>query len=169
MKRNRQAIVVSLVAILGLVACEADPDVEQAESQPGQVEEATGTPAVADGQIQLAPIDHSGVTGTVVADRGDDEVSITATLEGLEPGVSYSAHVHDGRCAAGGPVRIPMGDLERGEEGTGTFRLTTGASTLPAGAEVFVQVHGADGAAVACADLSQGNSPSGIEPDTSGA
>lgn len=162
--RNRQAAVACLVAILGLAACEAEQDVEPAESQPqSQPERFEADPsATEEGRTELAPIDHSGVTGTVEADRDDDEVSVTVTLEGLQPGVAYEAHLHDGRCAAGGPVRIPMGELERGSEGEGVFRLTVRAVNLPEEDPVFVQVHGADGAAVACADLSgPGSAPAG--------
>lgn len=164
MMRNRPVVVASLVAVLGLAACEAGEDVERTDpasgSQPERVDGSTGEAGLDDGPPTLAPIDHSGVTGTVETDRGEEEVTVTVTVEGLQDGVSYSAHVHDGRCAAGGPVRIPLDDLEPGDEGRGTFRLATDAATLPADEPVFVQVHGRDGVAVACADLPQpGDSP----------
>ena len=135
-----------LIVLTPLAACDAPEDEGLAEEQLD-----VGAQEVAAGPLELAPIDHSGVTGTVRANADDDQVTLTMTLQGLQPEVDYTAHVHSGRCAAGGPVVVPFEQLEVGEDGQGTGRLRT--STLPADETLFVQVHGSGGQAVACGDL----------------
>lgn len=172
--RNRQfALVLALATIAALAGCEAQEAEEtggpvegQAEAAPAQ-STAAGAAAVeaVEGGLALAPIDHSGVTGTVEADRDDDEVTLSLSLQGLQSGTAYSAHVHQGRCAAGGPVLVPFDTVEVGEGGAGSARLETDTVGIPADAEVFVQVHGQDGAAVACADLDGDSDGDGDEAD----
>ena len=130
------------VTILLAAGCDAGDSPDAAE---GPAQEA--------GAAELAPVNRSGVTGTVRADHDGDEVTVTVEVAGLEAGGEYPAHIHSGRCAAGGPVAVPLGRITAGEDGTG--RLTTRVAAAELGAEdaAFVQVHGADGAVVACADL----------------
>lgn len=151
MKRNRQIVAIGCVAVLAFAACEAGPETERAVDQ----RQDERTAELDAGALELAPIDHSGVTGTVRADRGEEDVTVTVTLQGLRPEVEYTAHVHDGRCAAGGPVRIPMGRIQLADDGTGRVRLRTETARLPADEPLFVQIHGSGGRAVACADLSE--------------
>ena len=101
----------------------------------------------------IAPINRSGIAGTVRVERGDDETTVTLQLEGLTAGVEYPAHVHEGRCSAGGPVAAPLGRVRAGADGTGRLATRVSTATMPADTAGFVQVHGPDGAAVACADL----------------
>lgn len=150
MTRNRHVAIAGLLALFTLAACEAG---EETEQPAGMQREDIRTAELDAGARELAPIDHSGVTGTVRADRDEEDVTITLTVQGLQSGVEYSAHVHEGRCAAGGPVVLPLGDLNVTEEGEGRARLRTGADRLPADDQAFVQVHGSGGRPVACADL----------------
>ena len=97
----------------------------------------------------IAPINRSGIAGTVRVERGDDETTVTLELEGLAAGVEYPAHVHEGRCSAGGPVAAPLGRVRAGADGTGRLATRVSTATMPADTAGFVQVHGPDGAAVA--------------------
>jgi hypothetical protein len=101
----------------------------------------------------LAPIDHSGVTGTVVADPERDNVVVTITVEGLDPGSGYPAFILEGRCAAGGSERVPLGIIQAGEDGMATARFTATPEELPAGQAWSVQVHRGSGEAIACATV----------------
>lgn len=130
-------------ATLVVLGCEAGdaPDQEDA-----------GTAAPSEAAADFAPVNRSGITGTVEADHEADDVTVTVELAGLAPGTEYPVHIHTGRCAAGGPVAVPLGRITARPDSTG--RLTTRADGSGLGDEpAFVQVHGPGGDAVACADL----------------
>lgn len=105
-----------------------------------------------DASVEFAPVNRSGITGTVTADHDEEQATVTIELTGLEPGATYPVHLHTGRCAAGGPVAAPLGRITAGADSTGRLnaRVTAGQmGDQPA----FVQAHDATGAAVSCADL----------------
>lgn len=160
MTRNRQVAIAGLIALFAVAGCEAGQETEQPAGEPEDVRAAE----IEAGARELAPIDHSGVTGTVRADRDDENVTITLTVQGLQSGVEYSAHVHQGRCAAGGPVVLPLGDLNVTEAGEGRARLRTGADRIPADSDAFVQVHGSGGRPVACVDLGDNGGEEALVP-----
>lgn len=99
------------------------------------------------------PNDHSGVTGTVVADRDDGDIMITVSLEGLEGGVTYLASVHADRCAADGPVRVPLGRVTGEEGGTARAGLRASPEEMPEDFPWSVQIQTDAGVTVACADI----------------
>ena len=103
--------------------------------------------------VEFASVNRSGIQGTVTASHEGDDATVTVTLEGLEPGVAYPVHIHGGRCAAGGPVEVPLGRITASAEGTGRLTSRVAGSDLSPDRPAFVQAHGPDGAAVACADI----------------
>lgn len=121
----------------------------------GDAPEAAGdTPdAAAPDAVEFASVNRSGINGTVTANHDGDEATVTVTLEGLEAGVAYPVHIHGGRCAAGGPVEVPLGRITASAEGTGRLTSRVAGSDLSPDSPAFVQAHGPDGAAVACADI----------------
>jgi hypothetical protein len=154
-----------VVILFATLAC-ADGDAgDTDEGAFGADQEAPVTPrpdpaGPADGGegIELAAVDHSGISGRVESVRDDEAVTITLSVEGLEPGLTYPAHVHQGRCVAGGPVLVSLEEIV--SDGSGTARASTriAADQLPEAQQAFVQVHGQDGSAVACADLAEATS-----------
>lgn len=105
-----------------------------------------------DASAEFAPVNRSGVTGTVTADHDEEEATVTVELAGLEPGATYPVHIHTGRCAAGGPVAAPLGRITARPDSTG--RLNTRVTAAQMGDQpAFVQAHDESGSAVSCADL----------------
>jgi hypothetical protein len=100
----------------------------------------------------LTPIDQSGVRGRVALEGDEGEWLLLFEIEGLEPGESYTAHVSEGRCAAGGPVVTGLGDLTAEVDGTGSLRAEIESPELDTD-EGFVQIHDRAGEPVSCADL----------------
>lgn len=118
----------------------------------GEVPPAGDTAVAEDASVEFAPVDRSGITGTVSADHDDEETTVTVELSGLEPGVVYPVHIHSGRCSAGGPVAAPLGRVTARGDSTG--RLNARVTHAQMGDDpAFVQAHDASGAAVSCADL----------------
>jgi hypothetical protein len=138
---------VALALITAGVACDRGEDRNPETDRDRQTPDAPGAPSA------LVPIDHSGVTGTVVADHERGGVVVTITVEGLDPGPGYPAFIREGRCAAGGPERVPLGIIQPGEDGMATARFTATAEELPVGQAWSVQVHRESGEAVACATV----------------
>jgi CHRD domain len=138
----RLGLAAAVVLVLG---CEAGDTLEQ--------EDAGAAAAPSDAAADFAPVNRSGITGTVEADHDGDDVTVTVELAGLEAGTEYPVHIHAGRCAAGGPVAVPLGRIAARPDGTGRLTTRADGSGLGAGEPAFVQVHGPGGGAVACADL----------------
>lgn len=111
------------------------------------------SPAVDDeAPADFAPVNRSGITGTVTADHDEGEATVTVELAGLEPGAAYPVHIHTGRCAAGGPVAAPLGRITARADSTGRLNARVTAAQM-GDQPAFVQAHDASGAAVTCADL----------------
>jgi hypothetical protein len=151
--RLRWGAAVALMA--GVMACDAGADRAPAgetdEWTDAERTEAERTERSAPAQVM--PIDHSGVTGTAVADREDDHVTVTLSLEGLRQGATYLAHLHDGRCADDGPQRAPLGRVTANDDGMTTIELQAEGADLPMGDSWSVQLETDTGEAVACANL----------------
>jgi hypothetical protein len=127
---------------------------------------APGAAARAADQADFAPVNRSDVTGTVGVERDDGEAIVTIELVGLRPGAVYPAHVHDGRCAAGGTVAAPLGRITAGRDGRGRLRTRVAGTALAPDRPAFVQIQTEDGTALACADLSdQVEDDGGAEDD----
>jgi hypothetical protein len=101
----------------------------------------------------LMPNDHSGVTGTVLTDERNGDVVITLSLEGLDPGATYLASVHSDRCAADGPVRVPLGRIHGNDDGTAREDFRAQSQELPDRYPWSVQVQTEAGETAACADI----------------
>jgi hypothetical protein len=102
---------------------------------------------------QLLAVDESGVTGRLTVTADPDSVVLLVEVEGLPGEGEYAAHVHRGVCAEGGPVAAPLSPVVGLDGGSGASSTTMAAGTLPANEPLFVQVHGANGAPVACGDI----------------
>lgn len=147
MKTNR-AVLPLLAAALLLGACDAG------DQQPATEEAVdTLTRELAPEPGDLMPINRSEVRGRATIDRDGDDLRVVVQGEGLEPGAAYTAHVHEGECAAGGPIRLPLGRMTATPEGTGSLRMRVSADRLPTEGNLFVQIHAPDDSPVACADI----------------
>jgi hypothetical protein len=149
MKWNRRFGMV-LVASLAMGGC-GEAGVEARVGPGGRPDVAT--PAAVDSEATtLAPLNRSDVNGTAVVHREGGEAAVRLDVEGLEPGARYAAHVHEGRCATGGPIRLPLGRITADEDGAGAIRMRVDTSRLPR-SDLFIQLHAPGGAPVACADV----------------
>ena len=128
------------------------------------------------------------ITGRALMKVGVDTTKVTAELEGLDPALVYSAHLHDKRCADGGgghyqneiggavdwvnEIWLTTFDTGFGivaAEGTNEAKATGAAdwsarttSTDPESSNALsVVVHAPGGARVACADLELDGLPRG--------
>jgi hypothetical protein len=142
-----------LQATVALTLIAAGAACDRGEKRNPEADLDRRTPDASAVPAALVPIDHSGVTGTVVADHERDNVVVTISVEGLDPGSGYPAFIRDGRCAAGGSERAPLGTIQPGEDGMAAARFIATAEELPAGQPWSVQVHRESGEAVACATV----------------
>jgi hypothetical protein len=157
MTRNWWLCGLVIAGLAAFTACEPATDDGAAEGraeEPVDERAEVGVSGLRSAPAALAPIDHSGVTGTVVADVGDDEITVTLSLEGLQPGATYLAHVHEDRCAVDGPARVPLGRIAASDEGTAEVELRAELAEMPSREEWSVQVQAVTGEAVACANVS---------------
>jgi hypothetical protein len=138
----------SLAAAPCIIACDAGAS-DGAGSPPGEA--APYTPPV--GPAPFEPEPGSDVSGTVVAEPLEGDLTVTVSVEGLEPGDEYMAYLHSGGCADGGALLAPLGRIRAGEEGSATVRLRTAAGDLPHDRPASVRVHAASGQALACAPV----------------
>jgi hypothetical protein len=144
------------IALMAMAtACDAGPDRAAAGEADGPAtDERTEAGAqTRSSPAQVMPIDHSGVTGTAEADRDDDWVTVTLSLDGLRAGAMYLAHIHEGSCAADGPARTPLGRIPADGGGTTTVELRADGADVATGEAWSVQIETETGVAVACADL----------------
>jgi hypothetical protein len=156
MARNWWLCGAVIAGLAAFTACEPATDDGAAEGrteEPMDERADVGASGLRSAPAAFAPIDHSGVTGTVVADIDDDEVTVTLSLEGLHAGATYLAHVHEDRCAVDGPARVPLGRIAASDEGTADVELRAEPDEMPSG-EWSVQIHAETGEAVACANVS---------------
>lgn len=144
----------TLAVALVLGGCDAGEEAERAGPEaPADTAGSTGiAPEPMPGGAALTAIDSSEVRGTAQVAREGAEVVVRLHVEGLEPGQRYAAHVHEGRCATGGPIRLPLGRIIADEDGGGALRMRVAGDRLPE-TGLFVQVHASTGQPVACADV----------------
>lgn len=163
---------------------------------------ATAGEQEAEVTVQLAPRNDSGIRGTAriyesepeaeVGEEAEGEAHeeeyeheegeeheeeshahrVVVRLEGLEAGQTYPVHIHQGSCAAGGPVLMPLESVEAEPSGSGSATTTISARQLAeamekmeAGGEgemegeghehptVFIQAHQPGGTPAACGDV----------------
>ncbi len=144
----------TLAALLVLGGCDAGEEAERTAPASG-ADRGADTAAAVEPDREGAPlsaINRSTVQGTAAVVRESGEAEVRLDVQGLEPGLRYSAHVHEGRCATGGPIRLPLGRVTADEDGAGALRMRVAGDRLP-GSGLFVQVHAPTGEPVACADV----------------
>lgn len=165
MMLNRCAVPLLAVVLLVLGGCDAgDPPPEGEEPRaiteegPRAVTEegSRAAPQAEDLAPQpgaLTPINQSDVRGSVSFVRDQGSLRLEVEGEGLEPGSRYSAHVHEGRCAEGGPIRLPVGHMTASPDGTGSMRMQVDEDRLSAEGDHFIQIYAPDDRPVACANV----------------
>lgn len=126
------------------------------EEMPGAEQQQTTAErdtAMAGGdEIQLEARNQSGVSGSAEWSAQQDSVEFTLSMEGLEQGQEYPAHVHQGDCASGGGVAVGLSPVTA-SDGSGESTATVARANFSAGQNYFVQVHLPDGTPAACGDV----------------
>ncbi|MCI0347037.1 MAG: hypothetical protein L0221_16615 [Chloroflexi bacterium] len=151
----------ALASAFVLGACQQGTDEGEMEEP---ITDETGMPDVPDldepGLDEALPTEvgleakaESGITGTATVLPTPDGVEVALDLGGVTAGQTYASHIHRGTCDDDLGVVAPLEDIAA--EGENAHATTTiGASMLDPSAEsLFIQVHGADGAPVACGNI----------------
>ena len=106
--------------------------------------------------LTLNALNNSGITGEAMLMGQGANTEVTLTIRGAPAGSKLAAHIHQGRCASGGPVVAPLDPVTMGQDQTGT---STTAVTVPAATVMngqhYVQAHEPNGKPVTCADIPQ--------------
>ncbi len=104
--------------------------------------------------VDFAATGGSAAEGAFRLSREGDSYNALVSIDTHRGPGDYPVHIHEGTCATGGSVTVPLTSVEGGEGGEGQSRTTFSAADLPAGGAYFVQLHDAqDQSAIACADL----------------
>lgn len=101
----------------------------------------------------IVPVRGSGISGEITITPVGDELRLEIRVEGLSQRLGHPAHVHRGVCAEGGPVVAPLSPVADEDGGSGVSYTVLSVVSLPVTEPLFVQIHGATGAPVACGDL----------------
>ena len=101
----------------------------------------------------ILPLGAPEVSGEVRVTPAAAGLEIEIRVGGLTGVEAYAAHVHRGVCAEGGPVAAALSPVEARADGNGVSHTAVPAATLSATEPLFVQIHGATGAPIACGDL----------------
>lgn len=147
-----------LVPLLLVAACGAP---EEDDAMGGM--EETETPAEttpadeameppAEVSVTLEALNESGVTGSAVAMHEGDSVVVEVQVQGASADGELPAHIHEGDCATGGSVLVPLSSVAV-TGGTGSSTTTLGADQVPEGQAAYIQVHGPEGQPIACGNL----------------
>jgi hypothetical protein len=113
------------------------------------------------GAVRLGPgpATPGGASGsaTLALDAGARTLTVRLVVQGLTPGSRYPANIHDGRCAAQGPLAYRLPALHAGPGGRATLRTTvTGVSRI---GRWYLDIHrspaqtGAGAAPLSCGDV----------------
>jgi hypothetical protein len=116
------------------------------------------------GMVRLVPgaTAQTGPTGTasLAVDTADRTLSVRLVVQGLVPGSWHPAHIHDGSCAAQGPMALALPALRADAQGRAVLHATLGGVTRLG--RWYVNVHrgpdmSGDGAApLSCGDVVRG-------------
>lgn len=150
MMHRKLLIPLGLAAIMIFVGCADEQDqTGELVEEVAPVEQAEIEPL----QVDLETVNESGITGNARLTPSDGRTQVELTLSGAAEGARYTAHIHAGDC--GNDLGI-VADLGAITVSTDEAHLTTtiDESLLDPVDHYFVQVHGADEAPVACANLS---------------
>lgn len=181
-KSNRRHIIAAAMIVAGVVMLMAQP--EDMPMQPGK---AMPTPMLSKLIAVIRPLGTHSVTGTVVFEKVDDGVKVTARVGGLKPNERHGFHIHefgdlgseDAMSAGehfnpdGNPHGMPesdschagdLGNLKGDSEGNASLIMTVKYLNLGAGS------HGILGRAVIVhANPDNGSQPSGNAGERIGA
>lgn len=157
---SRSTRILAALALTGafvLGACQKGTD----EGEMAEPIDETGAPAVEEpgldegvpSEVGLEAKAESGITGTATVLPTASGVEVAIDLDGLTPGQTYTSHIHRGTCDDDLGVVAPLEDIAAAGE-TARVTTTVGESMLdPTAESLFIQVHGADGAAIACGNI----------------
>lgn len=166
---NGRKLAAALLVPFVAIAC-AEQGQEGQRGQTGE-EEMPGaeqqTPAETDPagdmqeEVELDALNESGLSGTADWTAEGDSVRFVLSVDGLEQGQEYPAHVHQGDCESGGGVAVGLEPVTAADGG-GESTAVVARSSFSAGQDYFVQVHLPDGTPAACGDLP---TDAGLAPD----
>lgn len=149
-----------LLPLLAVAACGAPEEDETmggmeeaetpAETAPADEMAEEATPAEV--SMMLESLNESGVMGTATVTREGESVVVEVEVQGVTATEDLPAHIHEGDCATGGSVLVPLDDVTV-TDGTGSSSTTLEAAQVPEDQAAYVQVHAPDGEPVACANL----------------
>jgi hypothetical protein len=114
-------------------------------------------PATQSSSYQLAPVNSSGMAGTVyIADYGAENTFIVVNVVNADASLSYPAHIHEGSCGSNGEVAVPLEDV-KGSRGLSVTMTDAPYTDLVLG-NFYVNVHHPEDInfILACGELSAG-------------
>lgn len=157
----------ALLACIAFSACAEKA--EDGEAQSTDAIATTTSDAAASGTAPTGPmvtalgaVGGSGIDGEATATHTATDVTVALTLKnGAKADVTYPAHIHTGTCEAGGPVAVELSPVTNLQS-----TKTVPASSLPASAAAYVQVHDPSGKPVACGNMTGHGAHSGAAGDT---
>lgn len=150
MMHRKLLIPLGLAAAMTFVGCAEEQDqTGELVEEVAPVEQAEIEPL----QVDLEAVNESGITGTARLTSRDGQTEVELALSGAAEGARYTAHIHRGDCGNDLGVVADLGEITASAD---EVQLTTtiGGSLLNPPDHYFVQVHGANDAPVACANLS---------------
>ncbi|MEJ2217022.1 MAG: hypothetical protein P8099_10445 [Gemmatimonadota bacterium] len=163
------AVGVSLA--FGLVACKGGNQAAmqnsnaatQPAAQPSAPSQAASDSASMGTQVQMTPLNNSGVNGTLTLTPKGDSLVVAVNVNGLPDGAgAYPSHMHQGTCAAPGAVAQPLNDVQADSAGVGQATTTVAMSVLQQGQQHLVMVHRKDGTMASCAEIPANFGSSGM-------
>lgn len=91
----------AIVSLLAVTSCDDYDDDDNAQ------------PAVTEKTYTLNPLSDSGVSGTVMFRKQDDQTTmIIVQLSGTQSGNSHPAHIHSGSAGSGGPIVLDFNPVD---------------------------------------------------------
>ena len=111
-----------------------------------------------DGQwnASLAPVDESGVQGTVRVTPGGDSLTVKLELLGVSQGERYPARLVQGACGGEGETLAELQTPHVGTVGVGSSLTRVGPDALSGDAAYSIRVELPNGATAACGELQPG-------------
>ena len=103
-------------------------------------------------QVDLEAVNESGITGNARLTSSDGQTQVELEISGAAEGARYTAHIHRGDCGNDLGVVADLGAITVSPD-EAQLTTTIDGSLLDPVDHHFVQVHGADEAPVACANL----------------
>jgi len=123
--------------------------IEQTQAAAADVADREELPAMS----PILSVEGSGTTGELSIAQTGARVDLYLRAQGLPSAGEFSAHVHRGVCAEGGPVAIALRTVVSSGDGSGTSVTELTADALPVTEPLFIQIHGPGGAPIACGDI----------------